>query len=142
MADSIDMGMNFNDVPEKVVLPAAKYTLRILKATSKGNEQGEKPSINIVHEVIGHPEASNVFHNLWLPNPSDDQAKKENKIRFIRGYMKLFSVPMNGSSINVNDFAGREAECTLTLKERMERGSDGGLVPTGVFDNVIKVQSA
>lgn len=135
--ESIDMGVNFDDVPELIVLPSAKYKLRITKATRKDNG-----GISIAHEVIGHPEAATVFHNLSIPGANAEPAKRDQQIRFIRGYMSAFGIPMNGSNINVNDFAGHEAEVTLTLKERMDKDADGAYtVPTGVFDNVIKVQA-
>lgn len=137
----IDMGVSFDDVPEKTTVPAGKYRLRITAAKSKGNEEGEKPHVNISHEVIGHSEAQTVFHNLWLPTAKDPAEKKENKVRFIRGYMALFGIPFSGATFNVNDFVGKEAEVTLMLKERQESDGAGGYVPTGTFDNVIKVQS-
>ncbi len=135
--ESIDLGVNFADVPELTVAPAGKYKLRITKATRK-----ENGGISIVHEVVGHPEIATVFHNLSIPSPTQEAAKRDQQIRFIRGYMNAFGVPMAGGTINVNDFAGHEAEVTLGLKERMDKDENGAYtIPTNVFDNVIKVQA-
>ena len=127
----VETGMNFDDVKEKKALPKEKYTIMLEHAEVKGGDGTGKLQVSVRASAVGHPEAKTIFKSLWLPMQEDEPEKRENKMRALKKFLDRFKIPYVGAKFDTDTFAGRQADCVLTLKEYPE-GS-------GEFTNEIQV---
>lgn len=130
----IDLPMDIESITEPKAGPEGSYTLVITDIKERTNESGQLKGLLAIHEVangpvgVGPEDVANVLHNISLPLPEDDQEKVKNKLLFLKRYLAVFGIPMNGSRLDIPAFIGKRATVQLTLDEYQ-----------GVISNKIKL---
>jgi hypothetical protein len=108
---------NIDDIQEDQPVPEGEYNLVIIDCKERKNESEELKGLLIICEIEGHQGAANVLHNMALPLPGDDPTKVSNKLKFIKRFVSLFKIPVNGGKLNPSDFPGKRAKAFLTQEE-------------------------
>lgn len=122
-ATFIDLPMDIESITEPKAGPEGTYGLIVTQVNEKQDENGGLKGLSIIHEVSTAPvgvdpsEVSNVFHFISIPQQSDDQEKVKNKLLFLKRYLAVFGIPMNGSKLDPNSFIGKTASVQLTVDE-------------------------
>lgn len=107
-------------VPEQAPVAEGEYDLRITSAkevTSSGGRKG----VLFICDIVGEDNATTLFHRLWFPFDSEDDAKKQTMWRMI----KEFVVALTGESkeMEVADFIGLEFSAILSYDDDPEFGA-------------------
>jgi hypothetical protein len=108
----IDLGQAYADYQEPTIAPEGVYDLRIANVKATDPKAGEPSN--------GDPKGWTVMivfnegnfkpMNHWIPNtghPANDHWV-DNAVKNLRGFVKLFDVPINGSDFNPEDLIGLE----------------------------------
>lgn len=96
-----------DEVSEKKLVPEGSYDLVVTaNPKAKTNEESGKMSLLVILAIEGHPEAANVMHNLALPHKDDEPESRKFKLLMIKRFCHHFKIPMEGNSINTENFAG------------------------------------
>jgi len=127
----IDMPMDIEDVTEPKAGPEGDYQLmisgvkcKLLNDTYVAAEswaQAPEPlkGLLVICEPISGPvgvnieDVTNVLHNVSLPIAGDDQEKVKNKMLFVKRFLMVFGIPMNGTQLDPTAFIGKQAKCHL-----------------------------
>lgn len=110
----IDLGVgNVDDVHEAETQPTGAYDLIITqaKAIPAQKEDGSGTylkKIQVMIEFKGIKNAAVIFHNMTLPQPSDEPKRRDYLIVLMKKFYKLFGVKFSGS-INTTDLVGAQA---------------------------------
>ena len=112
----INLGTDLNEVKEPEAVPEAMYDLVINKVMNK-EVNGVLTGLNVIIGIEGHMDAADVFHHISLPVDDDDEEKAKFKMRFLKKFVTLFSLPFTADGIDPVDFPGATARGKLGLKE-------------------------
>ena len=88
------LDLNLNDVPELEVLADGEYELRVTGAELKSysNAKGAGQFISLSFDCPAEPNSKGIYHTLFLPNPGDDEKKRNNALRSIKYFCDAFGV--------------------------------------------------
>lgn len=103
------------DAHEPVVAPEGIYDLLI--ESSQIKEKDGKKNIFIVLTIEGDGGYANVLHNVSLPVKDDEDEKRKNKLLFMKRFLVQFGIPIEGNTINVENFVGSRARAKLKQEE-------------------------
>jgi len=78
--------------------------------------------ISLGLEVVGIPTAANIYHMLFLPKQDDEEKKKLNKLRSLKGAAEIFGVSFGASGIDVAEFVGNSAWAIVGVEQSEEYG--------------------
>ena len=106
-----DMGR----IQEDKVQPEGTYDLVIKKASTVTSKKGN-PMLQVIIAFDGVENAANIFHNITLPTPDDDQKAMEFKKLLIARFCQLFGIDYK-KGLNLEDFPGATAVCKVSEKE-------------------------
>lgn len=106
---------------EQDLVPEAEYDLRITQHEVKENSKGTGDNIMCVIEIENPPEGvahpAPIFHYITLVNPSDDAKSKDFKLRMMRRFLEVFSIPFEANGFNDDDLDGATGRCLVTQQE-------------------------
>lgn len=108
---------NIDDIQEDQPVPEGEYNLVVIDAKEKQDDAGNVKGLLVICEIEGYDHAANVLHNISLPLPGDEDTKVSNKLKFIKRFVQLFKIPMQGGKLNLQDFLGKRAKAFLTQEE-------------------------
>lgn len=117
----LDLGVDLDTVPAQHAVPAGEYQLCLVSAEIKQQkpEKGDGRFIQVSMEVVGDPNSKLVRHVMMLPNTSDDDRKKNARLRNIGDFYKAFSIPSVGK-VNLAMYMGNFGYAILNVED------DGG----------------
>ncbi len=122
-AQSLIESLDLDNVPDQAPVAPGEYEMKILSCEVKESEN--KPgthNIVAVMQILGHPEALNVFRYLSLPNQADTEEKRVNKRRFIKNFCQCFGVAQ--SELGTEACKGKTGWVTLDIREYDGRESN------------------
>lgn len=108
---------NLDEIQEDQPVPEGEYSLVIIDAKERPDDSGNLKSILVICEIEGHDHAANVLHNIFMPLPADEPTKVSNKLKFLKRFVQLFKIPVQGGKLNIADFPGKRAKAFLTQDE-------------------------
>lgn len=119
----IDLGINLDDVPAQHAVPGGEYQLCLTGAEIKQQkpEKGDGQFIQASMEIVGDPNSKLINHVMMLPAPSDDDRKKNARLRNIGDFFKTFGIPSTGK-VNLAAYAGNFGFAILTVEDNGEYG--------------------
>lgn len=113
----IQFGESFSTVQEKRPVPASNYDLVIESAEQHISKESGKPSLKVVFEIVGNPDAPKITSYYGLPHEEDEPEKIGNKMRQIKRLLETFNIPYEDTGFNIEDFFGASANCLLGLTD-------------------------
>ncbi len=134
----INLGGNPDDVVEPKPVRSGMYSLTIegAEAIREGN------NLVALRVRIGFDnvaDAATMFHNISLPQPGDDEKKKNFKLLLIKKFIELFKIPHQGGQINTMDFAGCHCDNGRVELMSWNNHSDGNPLPEPRISNRLKL---
>lgn len=111
---------DLSNIPELKPVEPGEYDLRIKKAIDK-TSNGRK-MIVLAIDIIDHPEAETIFHNLTLPKETDDEDKAAVMNRMVRDF--IVAIGLDPASTTTEDFNGIEFTAILKIDTYEERESN------------------
>ena len=115
MSQSILDSLDLENVPEQEVVPANEYELKVLKCDLEQNEKSGKWNVVWIFEILGQPNALNIFHYTAMPAPEDDTKKRDTKRRFAKEIFGAFGADFSniGQVVANGDLIGAVAWALL-----------------------------
>ena len=113
------IGMNLGNITEPKPVVGARYHLTIANAEFRD----EKKDIRVSIGIDDHLDAPNITHFISLPKADDEPGKAQFKRLMLKRFLVQFKIPHNDSGFEVEDFAGAQANCMLSLTEPDESGT-------------------
>ena len=117
------------NVPDLVLLKDGEYRLRCDGAEIKDSKSTEgNQYLQLVLKAVDEPNAQTIFHNVHLVNGSEDETKRNNKLRIIRDTVKAFDLDLSNTQLPVQDFCGVTVDAIVATEE-----GDGQYPPKNVI---------
>ena len=140
----VDLGMDFNleeDVLPVPLIPGGHYEA-VVQTVSYDQEKfaivwqlGLQNNGGMCSDDETKIDGKVLYYRNWLPRPTDDDQKKQNKLRMLKKFAEKMEIDFNTSiaimtAINESTLMGKEVRCEIAVKE-YPQGS-------GEFSNEIK----
>jgi hypothetical protein len=119
----LDLGVDLETVPAQHAVPGGEYQLCLVNAEIKQQkpEKGDGKFIQAQLEIVGDPNSKLIKHIMMLPNASDDDRKKNARLRNIGDFYKAFGIPSVGK-VNLASYFGNFGWAILTVEDGNEYG--------------------
>lgn len=119
----LDLGVDLDTVPAQHAVPGGEYQLCLVSAEIKNQkpEKGDGKFIQASMEVVGDPNSKLINHVMMLPAASDDDRKKNSRLRNIGDFYKAFNIPVVGK-VNLASYLGNFGYAILVVEDRDEYG--------------------
>ena len=119
----LDLGVNLDEVPAQHAVPGGEYQLCLVSSEIKQQkpEKGDGKFIQASFEVVGDPDSKLINHVMMLPNASDDDRKKNARLRNIGDFFKTCSIPSTGK-VNLAAYNGNFGFAILIIEDGGEYG--------------------
>lgn len=102
-----------SDVPVLTTLPTGtEVELRILGAEMKNAKTSGAPMLALHLDIPSEPTTKDIFHNIMLPTPQDDEKKRVGKLNRLKDFKAAFDLPQSGA-IASEDMEGRRGWAIL-----------------------------
>lgn len=82
--------LDLDNVPELCAVAEGEYELRIVDAGDHVSKSSGQNMIRLMLEIQGEPDAELIFHYITLPQPDDDDRKRNAKLRRIKEFLAAF----------------------------------------------------
>lgn len=110
------LDINLSNVPDEPVLQPGEQTLNIVAVETRVSERSGKPYISVIMKSTTDKFAKSVFHVLSLPCETDTPEEVDAKRRRIRTFVKGMGLSTDVSSINTEEWLGREITVILATE--------------------------
>lgn len=114
------LDLNLGDIPDLVVVEPDEYELRVLFIEQVTASTG-KPMISARFEILGEPNAAEVYHNFMLPTGSEDERQSNNMRRRIRQFFEAFDIDFT-ATVDLVDVVGLTGWAILGERDDEEYG--------------------
>lgn len=95
--------LDLDNVPELHAVAEGEYELRIVDAGDHVSKSSGQNMIRLLLEIQGEPDAELIFHYITLPQPDDDDRKRNAKRRRIKEFLAAFGQDQHSE---YNDWIG------------------------------------
>lgn len=82
--------LDLDNVPELCAVVEGEYEVRIVHAGDHVSKTSGQNMIRLMLEIQGEPDAELIFHYITLPQPDDDDRKRNAKLRRIKEFLAAF----------------------------------------------------
>lgn len=114
---------NTENVPELKTLPSgSEVEIRILKVEMKNAKSSGAPMLAIQFDIPEEPTSKDIFHNIMLPQPQDDEKKRVGKLNRLKEFKACFGLSQSGP-LSSDDLEGVRGWAILEEEE----GQNGDL---------------
>lgn len=108
--------LDLDNVPDQAPVEAGEYELKILSCeVQESKKDPSKENIVAVMEILGQPNASNIFRYLALPHASDDEKTSLAKRRFAKEFFQAFGATPD--EVGTDSIKGKTAWALLSVRE-------------------------
>lgn len=125
---------NLSDIPDKSPVEAGEYDLRITKAKETKSKNTGRYGCQIIAQIDGEDNASNVFHNLWYGNfkdyQGDDKEKSNTMWRMVKDFLRALGLDPEEET-DESDLVGLEFTAELGYNDGMDTDDDGNPIKVG-----------
>lgn len=125
---------NLSDIPDKSPVEAGEYDLRITKAKETKSKNTGRYGCQIIAQIDGEDNASNVFHNLWYGNfkdyQGDDKEKSNTMWRMVKDFLRALGLDPEDET-DESDLVGLEFTAELGYNDGMDTDDDGNPIKVG-----------
>lgn len=119
---------NLSDIPDKKPVEAGEYDLRISKAKEVKSKNTGRYGCQLICQIDGEDNASDVFHTLWYGNFKDfqgDDAEKSNTMwRMVKDFLRTLGLDPEEET-DESDLVGLEFTSELGYNDGMDTDDDG-----------------
>lgn len=127
----LDLAQAMREVPDLEVVPDGEYELQVVSATRIIGESSKR--FQVILSIIGHPNASPVYHLLWLPKDEDDEQRQNASVRkikyFCEGFDVDFSSPIEIDENNsIVDFIGKTGNARLVVDPETDKHGERNII--------------
>lgn len=125
---------NLSDIPDKSPVEAGEYDLRITKAKETKSKNTGRYGCQIIAQIDGEDNASDVFHNLWYGNfkdyQGDDKEKSNTMWRMVKDFLRALGLDPEDET-DESDLVGLEFTAELGYNDGMDTDDDGNPIKVG-----------
>lgn len=129
--------MPIADAVEQDLVPEGEYDLQITDVEEKDSKNGV-PMLQCTIQVMNPPatvkEPAPIWHYITLPDSDDDAKKAAFKLRMLRRFLEVFSIPFEDNGFNSEDLNGAQGRCLVAQQEIMRDER-----PTGEYSHTLRL---
>ena len=131
---------NLSDIPDKKPVEAGEYDLRITKAKVTQSKNTKRYGCQLIIQIDGEDNASDIFHNLWYGNfkdyQGDDEEKNNLMWRMVKDFLRSIGLDPEEET-DESDLVGLEFTAELGFNDGMDEDDEGKPVRVGPPKNEI-----
>ena len=125
---------NLSDIPDKKPVEAGEYDLSIIKAKVTNSKRTGRYGCQLIIQIEGEDNASNIFHVLWYGNykdfQGDDKDKSNTMWRMVKDFLRSLGLDPEEET-DESDLVGLEFTADVSYSDGMETDDDGKPVKVG-----------
>lgn len=126
------MDLHLSDVPDPCTVPGGEeYQLRIASGSiGPGKKDPDRTVLKVLCEVLGHPAAKPVFHNMCLPKAVEEKDNPRMALRWkqdIKEFMECFQINQARPG-KPEDWVGKEGYVVLKVNEERDENEISKMV--------------
>jgi len=125
---------NLSDIPDKKPVESGEYDLRINKASETKSKNTGRYGCQLICQIDGEDNASNIFHTLWYGNFKDYQGDTEEKNnlmwRMVKDFLRALGLDPEEET-DAEDLVGIEFTAELGYNDGMDVDDDGKPIKVG-----------
>ena len=125
---------NLSDIPDKKPVEAGEYDLSITRAKETKSKRTGRYGCQLIIQIEGEDNASNIFHTVWYGNYKDfqgDDADKSNTMwRMVKDFLRSLGLDPEEET-DESDLVGLEFTADVSYSDGMDTDDDGKPVKIG-----------
>ena len=125
---------NLSDIPDKKPVEAGEYDLSIIKAKETKSKRTGRYGCQLIIQIEGEDNASNIFHTIWYGNykdfQDDDEDKSNTMWRMVKDFLRSLGLNPEEET-DESDLVGLEFTADVSYSDGMDTDDDGKPVKIG-----------
>jgi hypothetical protein len=125
---------NLSDIPDKKPVEAGEYDLSITRAKETKSKRTGRYGCQLIIQIEGEDNASNIFHTVWYGNYKDFQGDDEDKSntmwRMVKDFLRSLGLDPEEET-DESDLVGLEFTADVSYSDGMDTDDDGKPVKIG-----------
>jgi hypothetical protein len=125
---------NLSDIPDKKPVEAGEYDLSITKAKETKSKRTGRYGCQLIIQIEGEDNASNIFHTIWYGNYKDFQGDDEDKSntmwRMVKDFLRSLGLDPEEET-DESDLVGLEFTADVSYSDGIETDDDGKQIKVG-----------
>jgi len=131
---------NLSDIPDKKPVESGEYDLRIFKAKETKSKNTGRYGCQLIIQIDGEDDASDIFHTLWYGNYKDFQGDDEDKSntmwRMVKEFLRALGLDPEEET-DETDLVSLEFTAEIGFSDGMDTDDDGNPIRVGPPKNEI-----
>jgi len=131
---------NLSEIPDKKPVEGGEYDLRIHKAKETKSKNTGRYGCQLIIQIDGEDNASDIFHTLWYGNfkdfQGDDEEKNNLMWRMVKEFLRALGLDPEEET-DESDLTGLEFTAEIGFNDGMETDDDGKPIRVGPPKNEI-----
>ena len=125
---------NLSDIPDKKPVEAGEYDLSITRAKETKSKRTGRYGCQLIIQIEGEDNASNIFHTVWYGNykdfQGDDTDKSNTMWRMVKDFLRSLGLDPEEET-DESDLVGLEFTADVSYSDGMDTDDDGKPVKIG-----------
>ena len=125
---------NLSDIPDKKPVEAGEYDLSITKAKETKSKKTGRYGCQLIIQIEGEDNASNIFHTIWYGNYKDFQGDDEDKSntmwRMVKDFLRSLGLDPEEET-DESDLVGLEFTADVSYSDGTDTDDDGKQIKVG-----------
>jgi len=125
---------NLSDIPDKKPVEAGEYDLRITKAKETKSKNTGRYGCQLIIQIEGEDNASDIFHTLWYGNykdfQGDDTDKSNTMWRMVKDFLRSLGLDPEEET-DESDLVGLEFTADVSYSDGTDVDDDGKPIKVG-----------
>ena len=131
---------NLSDIPDKKPVESGEYDLRIFKAKEIKSKNTGRYGCQLIIQIDGEDNASDIFHTLWYGNykdfQGDDEEKSNTMWRMVKEFLRALGIDPEEET-EEDDLVSLEFTAEIGFNDGMDTDDDGNPIKVGPPKNEI-----
>ena len=119
---------NLSDIPDKKPVESGEYDLRIVKAKETKSKNTGRYGCQLIIQIDGEDNVSDIFHNLWYGNykdyQGDDEEKSNTMWRMVKDFLRAIGLDPEEET-DEEDLIGLEFTAEVAYNDGMDVDENG-----------------
>lgn len=119
---------NLSEIKDKKPVESGEYDLRIVKAKEDKSKNTGRYGCQLIIQIDGEDDASDIFHTLWYGNhkdfQGDDKSKSADMWRRVKDFLRALGLDPEEET-SAEDLVGLEFTADLAYNDGMDTDDDG-----------------
>jgi hypothetical protein len=125
---------NLSDIPDKKPVEAGEYDLSIIKAKETKSKRTGRYGCQLIIQIEGEDNASNIFHTIWYGNykdfQDDDEDKSNTMWRMVKDFLRSLGLDPEEET-DESDLVGLEFTADVSYSDGTDTDDDGKQIKVG-----------